>query len=755
MSSKAAVRPKEHYKEACGYATIQPQDLVYAGVYGTWTLTYVAGEHGLDDGARIMVARRAVSDWGVPQFEKPQAPDYTTVSTTGAASLRVFWDPRAFVRPWNPALVTEVTDGYLKPGEQVMVTFGDKRWGSPGSRAQTFPEETFEFRVLADPYGTGRFLTVPESPELRIVGGPVHHLRAIAPSQVVSRGAFSLLVRAEDVWGNPSYDYQGTVEVFLEPGNRQWSSLTIEPRQHGVHKLEGMRLPQAGLYRVRVRDSARDLECLSNPIQSIAGEPDRRLYWGDIHGQSEATMGTGTVEEYFQYGRDVTALDFLSHCANDFQITESHWQETQEVVRRYHQPDEFITFLGYEWSGNTCGGGDHNVYLLTDEGILHRSSHWLVEDRSDQDSDRYPIERLYDAFSGREDVLVIPHVGGRRADLARLDVRLSPVIEICSVHGVFEWFIRDALERGLMVGFVGGSDVHTGRPGWAPPPAGSERLRRRGGLLGLYSERLTREAVWEALRARRCYATTGERIIVDFSVGEQPMGGYLETSRPPIVRARIVGTGELKRLDLFRGTQLVCSYPPQADPRDLSSGNIELIWGGARNRGRNRQVIWDGELTIEGGQFKTVRGFGFDKPTDAIVAQDESRVAWRASTLGNEMGLLLEVEGQQGPRLTFTSEPVTFSLTLGALADSDLKIELDGPDQRVVVSRAQPTMGDIQGEWEWVDEGIQPGLNPYYLKVIQADGEMAWSSPVYVNFSPPESRPFPAIESSNQWRGRM
>lgn len=508
MANRVGLPPDGDPKEIYGRATIWPQDLVYAGMYGSWTLTYFAGRHGLDDGGRIMVARRLASDWGVPQFEQPEAPDYTTVSTTGNASLR----------PWRPGLVIQVMDGYLKPDDQVIITLGDKGWGSPGSRAQTFLEESFEFRVLVDPYGTGEFLTVPDPPQLRIVGGPVHHLRAATPSQVVLGEAFDLTIRAEDEWGSPSYGYQGIVEVSIEPGNQKWGSRRIEAQEHGVHQVRGLRLPQAGLYRVKIGDPGRGLECFSNPMQSIATGPETRLYWGDIHGQSEATLGTGTVEEYFRYGRDVAALDFLSHCGNDFQITENHWRETQGVVRRYHKPHKFVTFLGYEWSGNTCGGGDHNVYFLGEEGSLHRSGHWQLVDRSDEESDRFPVERLYETFLGREDVLVIPHVGGRRADLARIDLRLSPLIEICSVHGIFEWFIREALERGLTVSFIGGSDDHTGRPGWAPPTAGREHFGGRGGLLAVYSRSLTREGVWEALKSRWCYATSGERSILDFSV---------------------------------------------------------------------------------------------------------------------------------------------------------------------------------------------------------------------------------------------
>ena len=59
---------------------------------------------------------------------------------------------------------------------------------------------------------------------------------------------------------------------------------------------------------------------------------------------------------------------------------------------------------------------------------------------------------------------------------------LTPFIEICSVHGHFEWFARKAMEKGLKIGFIGGSDDHTCRPGGSCPTSMVEAVN--GGLMG-------------------------------------------------------------------------------------------------------------------------------------------------------------------------------------------------------------------------------------------------------------------------------
>ena len=66
---------------------------------------------------------------------------------------------------------------------------------------------------------------------------------------------------------------------------------------------------------------------------------------------------------------------------------------------------EFVTILGYEWSGNTPAGGDHNVYYFDESIPIHRSSHWHLEDKSDEENDRYPIKELYDELEIRMHLL--------------------------------------------------------------------------------------------------------------------------------------------------------------------------------------------------------------------------------------------------------------------------------------------------------------------------------------------------------------
>ncbi len=714
-----------------GTARLEPTSPVEAGSYGAWTITYRVGRYGVDNGGRLKVAMRLASDWGTPQTTDPRADNYLTVSTTGEARLEARYDPKGHLRPWFSTIVIRVYDGSLSEGDRVFIRIGDRTGGSRGSRAQTFPERGFEFRVLVESFETGLFVEVPGSTRLDVVGGPPHRLVVVTPSLVEPGEAFWVVVKAEDRWGNLCDRYDGTAELSGAEGLPDRHRFI--PGDGGILRWEEAVLRTPGTHRITATDRAGNLSGRSNPVQCRQTAGLHRLFWGDIHGQTGETVGTGTAETYFRFARDIAAVDFCAHAANDFQVTQAHWTDLCQQVKTYHQPGRFVTFLGYEWSGSTPAGGDHNVYFLRDDQVIHRSSHWQVADRSDAVNDRYPLSALLQEFRGNPDVMVIPHVGGRHANLDYFAPSLEPVIEICSTHGRFEWLLEEALRRGHRVGVIGGSDDHTGRPGASRGTAGS--LCVQGGLAAVYARALTREGVWEALRSRRCYATTGERIILWVEADGHPMGTEFLATSPPEFRVEVVGTAPLELVEIRRGLEAVYSHPLAEVAAD-GPWRVKVAWGGARLKGRGRQTRWDGRLVIERGRLLTVEEFGFDIPLQGVVRRDAQSVEWRSSTAGDIDGLDLEVDGGAETILSFESGPASFRLALGELKNGPVRVNAGGVDQHVRVWRAPATPTPTEAAFTFTDRAVRPGTHAYFVRVLQADGEMAWSSPIYVTIPP-------------------
>src|SRR6185312_12906010 len=265
------------------------------------------------------------------------------------------------------------------------------------------------------------------------------------------------------------------------------------------------------------------------------------------------------IADYFAHARNVAGLDFASHQANDFLVSNPEWLETQEVTARFNQPGRFVTLLGVEWSGETSVGGDRNIYFPGDVGAIRRSSHRHLADKSDLDSDLPTATALHQHFHN-SDILLVPHVGGRTADLSVHDVKLERLIEIHSTHATSEWFFAEALERGLRVGVTAGSDGVDGRPGTSHPGAMAVR-NLRGGLTAVSMPSLTRDDLWQALKTRRCYATTGQRILLDFEVSGHAMGADCAADRPPSLRVAVHGTAPLESVELFRDAARIFAAP--------------------------------------------------------------------------------------------------------------------------------------------------------------------------------------------------
>ena len=133
-------------KEYMGTIALSPETDVTAGEFSTWTITFTAGEYGIDDGGTMVIAWKSVSDWDSPQFDEPDMPGYTTVSTTG--QCRVTARYAKFVRSFGNSILIDVNGGYIKKGDQIKVVLGDTSQGSLGMRAQSFCEREHEFRVF-------------------------------------------------------------------------------------------------------------------------------------------------------------------------------------------------------------------------------------------------------------------------------------------------------------------------------------------------------------------------------------------------------------------------------------------------------------------------------------------------------------------------------------------------------------------------------------------------------------------------------
>jgi Protein of unknown function (DUF3604) len=702
-----------------------PTDPVVAGSFGTWT-TEIRVPVDLKAGAMVALARRWASDWGTPQWNEPTAENYTSVDCGDTATVELSINRIEAWHPWDHVLRIRVVDGQIRAGGRICICYGDLGGGGPGARAQTSIDESSSLSVRLAPTADAEWYELGR-PTIRIVGGPAVRLLAVAPSRISVGEDFRVVVRAEDVWGNPATDISDVIRIAVQDG-----SVVREQVLDGSKASVPLRLDRPGIYRLDVAQARGTLHCESNPIECSNEPPALRTYWGDIHAQSSIGCGNRTLADYLTHARDVAALDFTSHQANDFMVTNEEWAETQEVIARFNKPGRFVTLLGIEWSGETRVGGDRNVYFSGDTGAIRRSSHRHLADRSDEDTDLPTVTALHRHYHNA-DVLLVPHVGGRTADLSAHDGNLERLIEIHSTHATSEWFLFEALQRGMRIGVTAGSDGVDGRPGNSHP--GTMSIRNlQGGLVAANMPGLTRENLWQALKLRRCYATTGERILLDFDVSGHPMGAEGEVESLPLLRAVVRGTAPLEAVEFFRGATCIHSAA-LIDAAPTRPDLIRVAWRGATKPGnwRRARQVWDGNMELFDAKIQNASGYAFNTPAEGLRGVTESTVTWQSITAGDWDGVILEIDAAATASLRFRTKPAEFELALSELAEGPKTFGASGHNACVEVRCLPARPLPLSWECDFADQEATPGLHPYWLRVRQTDGAQAWCSPVYIN----------------------
>jgi hypothetical protein len=382
----------------------------------------------------------------------------------------------------------------------------------------------------------------------------------------------------------------------------------------------------------------------------------------------------------------------------------------------------------------TPGGGDRNVMFRSDTASLHRSSHAEVDDMNDAATDCFPVTGLFRQFRGRDDVMLIPHIGGRYADIVGFhDPALEPVVEIYSDWGRFEWLLEDALRAGYKVGVVANSDGHKGRPGASHP--GASTFGAYGGLTCVLAESLTRDAVFEAIRARRCYGVSAaQRIDVELSVNGLPMGAEGRVTGPVRVRGRVAGTGPLERVDVLRGLDLVRSVSPYTAASYEGSARYRVAWAGSRVRGRDRLTRWDGSLELSAGRIIDAEAFAMENPEKGLTGRSDTRIEWISNTTGDDDGVDVTLDAPPGAVLRLRTPVIDLDIRLADLADGATRVfPAGGVDLRVFARRLPARDFTRELAFDLTDAAPASGVcAAYWIRVTQEDGAQAWTSPVYL-----------------------
>ncbi|MCD6360501.1 MAG: CehA/McbA family metallohydrolase [Armatimonadetes bacterium] len=548
-------------------ATITP-DTARAGDAGEWVITVTADGRDLPENSHIAVEISGYwkCELGRPYPFRPEialagettiahAAWITTHCTSDAVELRARLSNNS--RFW--VLDVVIAGAPLPDGESVKIVIGDDM--ASHLRCQHHAQRAI-FYTGVDLGGEGVYRPAPEHPTVDVRGAWAESLKLVAPAIARPGTPFQVRVLPVDRYHwNPATDYRGRISIAAcGPGDIATAAELEFDGSTGARTFEATLDGDWGW--LTACDAENGIAGRSNPISPPFAD-DLNIYFGDIHGQMDDSIGTGDFDEYYGWARDAELLDFAApanHYGGRLDITEDVWRRCVDKTNEWNDPGAFVTLQGYEWG---TGTGHKNVYWPGDDGQIY----W---GRDPQYNDTH---KLWAALEGQE-ALTIPHhlkyIGN--IDWEPRNDTFQRLVEICSAWGISESggprSAQVALARGHRVGFIGGTDTHLGQPG-----SGTHWGVEGRGYAAVYAPELTRRAIFDALYSRYCYATTGARIILGFTVGEHRMGEDIATdtaSPERIFTCRVRGTHDLSAVEIVRNGDVVQRWEPEGQALDAS-----------------------------------------------------------------------------------------------------------------------------------------------------------------------------------------
>ena len=728
---------KDEFPAALGPLELSSQGPYRAGEFITIRETYTVGDMPMAVGGGIAVNR---GRGGGLQTDDPTAAGYVTVTTSNSDALL------ARAEAWGnwisfetrSVIAFRLSGAELRTGDTVTLTFGDRSGGGPGLRLQSWSNDQVVFKTFLDLEGKGWLLS-PRWPSIEVIGEDrVQFVNAVVPSVVEPGERFVLAVRSEDRFKNLASGGTPAYEVLLN-GRRQ---LDIPAGAAALQELDGIELDTPGVYRFEVRSKDGAVRGTSNPVR-VEASPRTKIFWGETHGHTGFAEGQGSPDGYYKFGRDVARLDFLSLSEHDIWMDDFEWKTLQEMVEKYRVPGRFTTILGFEWTSRLLYGGHHNVFFRNTAG------------RSRVPNQKAPLlDELYEglnAGNNSNDVLVVPHAH-QPGDWTNSDSSVERLVEIQSGHGTFDWFGDKYLQNGYRVGFVGASDNHTGHPGYS-----GMTNRQLGGLAAVLATENTPDGIFDGLRNRATYATTGERIILDAALNGVGIGQEQANAGERKISCTVNGTAAIDSIDVIKNGTVV--YTQRYLQSEIGSEtHVQVSFEASTDVPGERSVPrgdrpWKGVIRVEGAELAGYEEPWFRHPGTYGSRIEGGRLHFELHTRGRSTSLVLRLRnasantkvivdmearrerlGSGGYQRTPQRLPArTEAFRLGDLGGDVDRREYQVLEHTDALSvQLVPSIGELDRHFTYTDKDSRAADDYYYLRVRQIDGAVAWSSPFWV-----------------------
>ena len=366
-------------------------------------------------------------------------------------------------------------------------------------------------------------------------------------------------------------------------------------------ELVAFQAPAGGLPPSHTNE-AKDIERV-RAYRAKLGDRTWRIARGDIHRHTDLSWDgnrDGSLDDSYRYAIDAAGFDYLGVCDHQAGMSIPYnWWRLQKAVDLYTIRDRFTPLYSYERSLKWPNGHRNVLFSARGNPILD-----IGESESNAETNTgkvlFPYLHKYGGVS-------MPHTSGSGAgtDFRDSDPAVEPVVEIYQGYrSNFETlgaprapsqresakftagFVWNAWAKGLKLGVQASSDHVSTHISYA----------------GFYVDRLDRDAIIEALKARRSYAAT-DNAFVDLRMGDHFMGESFRAPMPLPMRVYVSGTGDIARVEVIHNNKVVYVVPGNGAEMTFNWTDNESPQGQnyyyVRVTQQNGQLTWSSPIWVE------------------------------------------------------------------------------------------------------------------------------------------------------------
>jgi arylsulfatase A-like enzyme len=524
------------------------------------------------------------------QTDLPGTTNYTTVSCSREnVNLRLKVGKYGTTRPYanqgghfirslreRMRFILEVfTDTELKEGDIITIKWGADRRpqdiGSSGVQAPAFATNYYFLPFIYSrlpqrdrdlPIRRGEFLMLPS---IKVIGHDAESLHLTCQPLHAVNDVFSIKIAAVDKYGNPAEDFEGELNLYaLKKGIELPEKVSFSLKNRGAIEIDNVKVTRKGWFQVIAEKG--NISGKSNYIFVSKKPVENKLYFGDMHSHTLDCDGTNDILEHFDYGTRIAGLDFATvSCHAEYFGTAEAWNRYLKETSKANNPGRFVTFYGYEWAGQ----GHANAYFLEEKDVILLYAAKNLKG-CDEDDPPFRVNCISEGmFMKQLNEITAPHLAIAHQHTAYTDSIDDEELWLDEIYGGHmhdrrkqEDRFRGNLEKGLYLGAAGGSDMHRltiGHlckvPGKIWPQGGWEEVNYlTAGLQATFAKELSRASLYQGMKHRNTYGTSGARIVLLFSCQGHPMGSQIELDKvkSPKFTIEVGGTSNIDEVIICR-----------------------------------------------------------------------------------------------------------------------------------------------------------------------------------------------------------